>query len=240
MYLRNVILVAIVLAMASFAQPTVGTGPALVTGLASVPSTLDAPFLVRYAANLGSGESYIDITNDGANGASTIGPGLGPQTGNICANVYAIDPNEELVSCCSCLLTPDQTIHLGAVANLINNTETGKTPTSITIKLLASVGAGSTSPTSCANSASLVGNSVGLTPDLPIAPFGMLAWGTTIHLSPGSTTAYTETESPFLPGTLSVLEVESLSDRCAQIIGNASGSGICPQCVLGALGAAKI
>ncbi len=63
MYLRNVILVAIVLAMASFAQPTVGTGPTLVGGLSAVPATLDGPFLVRYAANLAAGESYIDIVN---------------------------------------------------------------------------------------------------------------------------------------------------------------------------------
>jgi hypothetical protein len=243
MYLRNVILVAIVLAMASFAQPTVGTGPALVTGLASVPATLDGPYLVRYAANLASGESYIDIVNDGAMGASLLGPGEGPQTGNICANIYAIDPNEELVSCCSCLITPDQTVHLGAVANLINNTETGKTPPSITIKLLASItgaGAASTSPTSCANSASLVGTTApGLTP-LLVAPYGMLAWSTTLHFLPGSTNTYATTEAPFLPATLSVTEVESLADRCANIIGNASGSGICLQCSNGALGAKKM
>jgi hypothetical protein len=98
MHLRNVILAAIALSTAAFAQPN---------------ATLDTPFQVRYAANLNIGESYIDITNTGANGAPLLGPGFGGASGNICANVYAFDPGEELISCCSCLITPDQTVNLG-------------------------------------------------------------------------------------------------------------------------------
>jgi hypothetical protein len=192
----------------------------------------DGPYQVRYAANLPAGESYIDITNTGANGA-------GVRTGNICANVYAIDPNEEVVACCSCLITPDETVHLGAKADLVSNTANGRATTSITIKLVASLGAGSASPASCSNSAAQVGNTVGL-PNLPIAPFGMLAWGTTLHSAPGSTSAYAETEAPFLVGVLSRTEAESLSDRCAAIIGNLGGAGICNSCSLGALSATKM
>jgi hypothetical protein len=36
-------------------------------------------FQVKYAANLTIGESYINITNTGANGASILGPGYGSE-----------------------------------------------------------------------------------------------------------------------------------------------------------------
>src|ERR1035438_8049632 len=98
MYLRNVILAALVLTIAAFAQN---------------PITADAPFQVRYAANLNIGESYIDITNTGANGCAVLGPGFGGASGNICVNAYFFDPGEELISCCSCLVTCDQTVNLG-------------------------------------------------------------------------------------------------------------------------------
>ncbi len=62
MYLRNVVLAALVPAIAAFAQN---------------PITADSPFQVGYAANLNIGESYIDITNTGANGAALLGPGFG-------------------------------------------------------------------------------------------------------------------------------------------------------------------
>ncbi len=88
MHPGNVIVTAIVSAIAAFAQ--------------NVPAR-DSPFQVRYAANLDVGESYIDITNTGANGASLYGPGyIITNPGNICVNVYAFDPHEALISCCSC------------------------------------------------------------------------------------------------------------------------------------------
>jgi len=225
MYPRNVILTVLIVALGAFAQ-----GPSSVFN--TIPHTADGPYQVKYAANLPAGESYIDITNTGANGA-------GAQTGNICANVYAIDPNEDVVACCSCLITPDATVHLGAKADLVSNTANGRATTSITIKLLASLGTGSVSPTSCSNSAAEVGNTLGQ-PNLPIAPFGMLAWGTTIHSAPGSAVSYAETESPFLAAVLSATEAESLADRCAFIIGNLGGAGICNSCLLGALNGAKM
>src|SRR5579863_2989771 len=105
----------------------------------------DTPFQVRYAANLNLGESFINITNTGANGASPLGPGFGGATGNICVNIYALDPGEELISCCSCLVTPGQTANLGVIRDLTSNTLTGAAQTSVTVKLLATMaGAGGT------------------------------------------------------------------------------------------------
>jgi hypothetical protein len=210
------------------------TFAALALAFATVAFAQDGGFQVRYAANLNIGESYIDIGNDGANGAPLLGPGFGAASGNMCVNVYAFDPNEELVSCCSCLITPDQTVHLGVNADLTVKTLTGVVPTSVTVKLVATLAGagGSGTGTVCNNSAaSIAGTGSVVT--------GMVAWGTTLH--PGQTTGtYATTETPFTNATLSAGELSSIVGRCAAIIGNASGFGICNSCHNGALGAAKI
>ena len=78
-------------------------------------------FQVRYASNLSVGDSVINITNGGTQG------GTDP-SGNICVNVYAFSPDEQLVSCCSCLVTPNGLVHLSANNDLVSNTLTGIRP----------------------------------------------------------------------------------------------------------------
>lgn len=187
---------------------------------------------VRYAANLNIGESYVDITNTGANGAPVNGPGFGAPAGNICVNVYAFDPSEELISCCSCLVTPGQTVNLGVNADLTSRTLTGVIPTSVTIKLIPSLAGTGGSGTSCTNSAGSLGPG-------NVVSAGMAAFGTTLHATPVAG-AYNTTETPFSQATLSPSELASISGRCASIIGNSSGFGICNSCKAGALGGSKL
>jgi hypothetical protein len=214
MYLRKLILAALVLTTVAFAQ------------------AVDAPFQARYAANLNIGESYINITNSGANGAPLLGPGLGGAAGNICVNVYAFSPDEQLISCCSCLVTPNGLVNLGASRDLTSNTLTQVVPNSIVIKLVASLaGAGGTG-TSCTNSAAAVTTAT-------LVP-GLLAWGTTVHNGPPGVPGYTVTETAFSPATLSAGELASIGGRCASIIGNGSGHGICKSCQAGGLGASQL
>src|SRR5215471_455152 len=170
MRLRNVILAAAAFSAAAFAQPA---------------ATHDTAFQVRYAANLNLGESYIDITNTGANGAPLLGPGFGGASGNICVNVYAFDPGEELISCCSCLVTPDQTVNLGVNRDLTVKTLTGVVPTSVTVKLLATLAGTGGSGNSCTNSAAMVQNAAAVIVN------GMAAWGTTLHATPVAGTVAT-------------------------------------------------
>ena len=192
--------------------------------------TSSASFQMRYAANLNIGESYIDITNTGANGAALLGPGFGTAAGNICVNVYAFDPGEELIACCSCLVTPDQTVNLGVNRDLTVKTLTGVVPNSVTVKLLTSLAGGDGTGTSCTNSAA--------TATTAALVGGLAAWGTTVHADP--TGAYPTTETPFTPSTLSQSELASIGGRCAAILGNGSGFGICNSCRAGALGAKPI
>jgi len=220
MYLRNVILVALALAIVAFAQ-----------GPATTLAVTDAPFQVRYASNLNFGDSYINIQNDGANGAPLLGPGLGGAVGNICVNVYAFDTAEEMVSCCSCNITPDQTKSLSVQRDILSNTATGVVPTSLTIKLLATLAGTGGSSSSCTNAASSVNTATIVA--------GMAAWGTTLHSTP-VTGSYATTETAFTPGTLSAGELAHLANTCSNMIGNLSGFGICASCRTGALGSQKM
>jgi hypothetical protein len=210
------------------------TGGAL-TAIASRPS--DPPFQVRYAANLNLGESYIDISNTGANGAPLLGPGFGTAAGNICVNVYAFSPDEQLISCCSCLVTPNGLVHLGVNADLTSKTLTGVIPTSVVVKLVSTLAGTGGAGTSCSNSAaSATITAPGVAPVAGGTVAGLVAWGTTLH--PASVGTLT-TETPFKPATLSVGELASITGRCSSILGNGSGFGICNSCKAGGLGGAK-
>ena len=179
----------------------------------AVAGPVDA-FQVRYAANLNVGDSVINISNAGTQNT-------GGALTNICANVYAFSPDEQLISCCSCTVTPNALISLSAVQDLISNTLTPARPNSIMVKLIATAG------TSCNAS------------NVPVANLaaGMVAWGTTVHAVPAGTPTVTETA--FTQAGLSAGELARLTSFCGFIQANGSGFGICRSCRLGGQGAVK-
>jgi hypothetical protein len=203
-----------------------GVGYSIFWGSGLGPIVADGPFQVSYAANPSAGESYINIINTGANGASLLGPGFGAATGNICVNVYAFAPDEQEISCCSCLLTPNSVANLAVNRDLTGTTLTGVIPTSVVIKLVATLAGQGGSGTSCTNSAATTGTLAN----------GMIAYGTTPQ---PAQTLYSATEHTFVPSTLSTAEYASITGRCASSLGNGSGFGICNSCRAGALGGAK-
>jgi len=207
---------------------------------AQVPaSSADGPFQVRYAANTTRGDSYIDISNDGAS-MTTLSLRAATNSlavsGSICVNAYAFAADEEILSCCSCPITPNGLVSLSVQRDLINNTLTGRAaPTSIVIKLVATLppGAGvGTTANPCGTSASLVGTAAA-TP----AP-GMVAWGTSLHANTSTTTStYALTETPFTVADPSGPELARLGSTCAFIQAQGSTFGICNSCELAGLGA---
>ena len=199
---------------------TLKTGEVSRINLEAVP--LDSPFQIRYASNLTAGDSVINISNNGANGAPIAGPGFGGGVGNICVNAYAFSPDEQLISCCSCLVTPNGLVSLSIKTDLVSNTLTGVIPDSVVIKLVSTGAGANFTSLSCANSAALPG-----TPNFPLAS-GLHAWGTTIHLDPAG--KYTVNETPFAGATLSADELASIANRCTNIVGNGSGFGACKVC----------
>lgn len=185
------------------------------------PDVPDA-FQVRYASNLNKGDSYVNITNTG-----TTDPIAGPAD-NLCVNVYTFDASEEIVSCCSCLVTPNALVSLSVQGDLISNTLSPTTPTSVVIKLVATdAGAG------------ILCNPGTIDTDGDQLAAGMRAWGTTLHALPTTPATYGLTETSFSRGDLSGAELRHLVSFCGFIQSNGSGFGICKSCRAGGLGGAK-
>lgn len=165
-------------------------------------------FQVTYGSNLNTGDSVINITNSNASG------------GTICANVYAFSPDEQLVSCCACSVTPNALVSLSARRDLISNTLTPGVPTSMVVKLLAT-----TSPAGGCNAAS---------PTVATLAGGLNAWATHLHNAPPGLT-----EDAAQVALLSAAELAKVTSLCGFIQSNGSGFGICNSCRLGGLAGVK-
>jgi hypothetical protein len=224
MNLRTLAIAAVALSAVAFGQTPV--------------SSNDGPYQIRYASNVTTGDSYIDISNDGASMTTTTIQAATNSlavSGSLCVNAYAFAADEEILSCCSCPLTPNGLVSLSVQRDLLNNTLTGRAaPTSIVIKLVATAppaaGVGTTA-NPCGTSASLVtvGN---------LVP-GMVAWGTSLHANTSSvgTATYALTETPFTVADPSAAELARLANTCAFIQAQGSTFGICNSCELAGLGA---
>ena len=186
---------------------------------AAIPAFAQDSYQVNYAANFKAGDSIINLTNAGSI------DGTDP-AGDICANVYVMAQDQQEISCCTCLLTPNHLRTLSALQDLISNTLTPGTPTGITVALLAT--AAPTAPGASCNAATVT---------LPDLVPGLRAWRTTPHAAPGG--GFSITESAFLPATLSAGEFNKLTSYCSFIQKNGSGFGRCKSCMDGAAGAAK-
>lgn len=225
---------------AGFSGPCTGVQPCVLSMAREevVTAVFDkAVALTHYAANLHLADSLINISNTGANGASLWGPGFGA-AGNLCVNVYAFSPDEQLMACCSCLVRPNGLVSLSVVNDLTSNPLTPIRSNSVTVKLIATAtgvdgltGMPTYTGSSCTNSAAAVGAA------LPIAPAGVAAWGTVAHLTPKGSGPFAITENAFSPVNASADDIRSLTNRCTYIIGNGGSFGICRSCSLGGRGA---
>jgi hypothetical protein len=87
----------------------------LSVGLQVKAADISDVYQASYFYNLGSGIKDASIT--------ILDPGVNAP-GNICANIYVLNPSEELEACCSVPLTPDEIVQgqlSGLVTNILNN-----------------------------------------------------------------------------------------------------------------------
>jgi hypothetical protein len=223
-FFRNLAAVAALSLPAAFAQ---GLVPGQVVP-AITANTPDA-YQVNYASNLNLGDGVINITNGGASAGSNTPIINANNYGDICANVYVYAPDQELASCCTCLVSPNS-LHSFPVSfgpgNLLQNVNNTTVMASINashsvvIKLVATA-------TTSANSGTCSG------PTQPGALVsGMVAWGT--HSHPTNTPSVAITETPFVPTPLSVGEATKLTGDCFNSLTAGSGQQ-CPGCRTGGL-----
>lgn len=209
---------------------------------------------IGYAANLNIGDSVINISNDGSQGGFINATPVATQ-GNICVNAYTFDPQEEMLSCCSCLITPDGIDALWVKADLLSNTLTPATPSSVTIVLSSTEPAlDRTGAYSGCNPAGPISPTVASNPYYPAAgvplagaadthagfavPFGMLAWGATLEPSatPGT---YSPVAVRYLITSAGAGYFPDAPQTCAFLQSDGTGYGICKGCQTGALSGAK-
>ncbi|MGA2391535.1 MAG: hypothetical protein ABSF97_21445 [Candidatus Sulfotelmatobacter sp.] len=162
---------------------------------ASVTTLPPDLYKVNYFSNAntsGAPDGTVRITNDGTSG------------GNLCAQIYVVDPYQEMSECCACLVTPNGLRTLSVDTNLTSNPLTGVKPTTGTIEIIS----GYTTSTTCSPLNGIV------TP-------GIRAWGTHIQ---NTTFAITETESQDVQLTEGNA---NLLNECAAIQLDGSGAGVC-------------
>ncbi len=199
--LRHITIVLAIFALAAVASAQI------------VPAPADA-FQVQYVANLNVGESYINLVN-----AGTVN-GFDP-AGNICANIYAHTPDQQLIACCACPVTPNGVKTLSAKVDLFTNTLTPGVANDGVVKIIAA--------TTC--------NPASVAPEAMVS--GLRAWRTTLHLNT-TTGAYQLTENVFQNAPLSETELLKETTYCGFIQANGSGFGICRSCRLGTQAATRM
>lgn len=166
----------------------------------------ETPTVTAPPADVYKVEYFSNANTAGAPDATVRLTNPGTAAGNVCANVFVFDANQELSECCSCFLSPDGLRTLSVNTDLTHNPLTGVTLNTGVIKVISTTLTGGTCP-------------------LPIkinATPALRAWATHIQ---NSTFAVTETNAP--DATLSTGEVGRLQAECTAIKLDGSGAGIC-------------
>ena len=143
--------------------------------LAAIPSLAQypvaAPYLVDYFANNpgpgGAADQLVRIVNVGQYGTPLSSP-----VGDVCANVYVFDANQEMVACCSCRVTPNGLLSISVANSLTNNPVTSVVPVNGDIKIISTLARGTATCTP-------------LTYNGGIAP-SLVGWGSHIETSGGT------------------------------------------------------
>jgi len=200
----------------------------------------DNTFQIRYTTGLNIGDSYIDITNTGASStAAQTQPAGNSQVninGSICVNIYAFAADEQEVSCCSCLVTPNGLYSLSVRNALLASVLPSFSANALLVKLISTLPASSTDNTTGLITETC--NPATISTTVGAQASGLLAWGTTLHAAPTTPTTYRVTETPFLSGTLSPAELARDVTECQFIQVLFSGqAGICKGCQNAGLGA---
>lgn len=103
-------------------------------------------YLIDYFSNNpgpgGAADQSIRLVNHGLGGTPLTSP-----VGDVCANVYVFDANQEMVSCCSCRITPNGLLTLSIANGLTNNPVTSVVPVNGDVKIISTQADGSTACT---------------------------------------------------------------------------------------------
>ncbi|HEX7423741.1 MAG TPA: hypothetical protein VF311_07625, partial [Terriglobales bacterium] len=134
--------------------------------------------------------------------------------GDVCANIYVFDANQEMVECCSCRITPNGLRTISVANNLTNNPLTSVVSVNGAIKIVETSGSASCN---AANGGAALANLVDT----------VVGWGTHLQTSGGTAAGTFITETNLQVAALSAGELAFLPQACqfAKYLG--SNKGIC-------------
>jgi hypothetical protein len=171
-------------------------------------------YQVNYYSNAkveGARSGSVHIVNPGTAITKLNADGK-PLNGDLCAQIYVLNDDQQEVECCGCKLSPDSERTLSINGDLLGNVINPRidTPQGV-IKIVSALpnASGVCTP-----------DDEGLTPKPEVQ-----SWGTHVQAEPGP--RYLETEEEFSPAPLSVYELANLTNQCSAIYTSGSGKGIC-------------
>jgi hypothetical protein len=201
--------------------------PAFVVTFTPVPVPVNDFIQLSYAANLNLADAFINVTNAGTKGGYDVGDIFGRPEGGICVNAYFFDPNEELLSCCSCYVSPNGLHSFSLQKDFLANLLTPGAESAGTVVLAASTDNGTGK---CTNSAAT----------WTVPEHGMRAWMTRAHNNTTvGPTSFQITENHFTFVTVDASEQAKLLQLCGTIVTNGSTHGVCSSCTSSGLSSSK-
>ena len=187
------------------------------TAAISYAQTTDEPsdtYQVNYYSNAftpGAPDGTVHIVNPGT-AVTRLNPDGKPLNGDLCAQVYVLNNDEQEVECCGCRLTPDSERTLSIDKDLLGNP--------INVKILTPDGVIKiVSDPAPARGPCRPDTEEGVEPRA-----GLRAWAT--HVQTVST-SFAETEEEFGAAPLSDNELFWLQNQCSAIYTSGSGHGRC-------------
>ena len=172
----------------------------LVPNAAFAQATYYVDYYANNAGPAGTFDQIVRIINVGVGGTPMTSP-----VGDICADIYVFDANQELIACCDQLITPNGLDSASVGNQLTNNPVTSVVPPAGVIKI-------ATTPAPCGTPLTAADASLAV------------VFATHLQVTGGATFV---TETQILSSPLSVVEAEFLPQACsfARYVG--SGRAFC-------------
>jgi len=192
---------ALIIAIPSFGQ----TGPYLVDYFSNNPGPTKYLTEIPVAT---VADQQIRLVNFGAAGTPLTSP-----DGDVCANIYVFDANQEMISCCSCRITPNGLLTLSIGNNLTGNPVTSVVPVNGDVKIVSTAAIGLTGCTPLTYNGGILDSVAG--------------FGTHLQTSGGAIPCTYISETNIPSAALGAAELVFLPQACqfARYLG--SGKGVC-------------
>ena len=178
---------------------------------APVAGTVDGVYQIDAFGNLTAYDGLKKVVNDGLQCTDPeCGGYANPNEGNLCVDIYVFH-DEEMESCCGCIVTANGSRDFKVNTNLQGNTLTGQKYNELVIEEVSSGPVGAKNDAAC-------------DPESPTPTAGLHGWATKVQVVGGLTGI---TETPSTTSDLGANQLDNLGTLCGAVVELGSGGGVC-------------